>query len=52
MNPLSDSLRSLQAIGINHVALNLRFNQANVELTLQRLADHILTGFCSADINE
>ena len=51
-NPLRDYLRSLEAIGINHVALNLRFNQADVELTLQRLAEHILPGFSSADINE
>ena len=38
-------LQSLQAIGINHVALNLRFNQADIETTLRRLADEILPGF-------
>ena len=35
-------LKSLEAIGVNHVAINLRFNQANIETTLQRLADEIM----------
>lgn len=39
---LRDHLKSLEAIGINHVALNLRFNQADIETTLQRLANEIL----------
>ncbi|MCH9648795.1 MAG: LLM class oxidoreductase [Deltaproteobacteria bacterium] len=38
-------LKSLQEIGVNHVALNLRFNQANIETTLQRLAGEILPDF-------
>ena len=38
-------LKSLEAIGINHVALNLRFNNANIETTLQCLADEILPDF-------
>lgn len=38
-------LKSLEAIGINHVALNLRFNQADIETTLRRLADEILPEF-------
>ncbi len=45
INPLRAHLRSLQEIGINHVALNLRFNQANIETTLQRLADELLPDF-------
>jgi hypothetical protein len=32
----------LQNIGVNHVALNQRFNQTDIETTLQRLADEIL----------
>ncbi|MEM6466540.1 MAG: LLM class flavin-dependent oxidoreductase, partial [Pseudomonadota bacterium] len=32
-------------LGINHVALNLRFNHADVEDTMQRLADHLLPDF-------
>jgi hypothetical protein len=38
-------LKSLQAIGVNHVALNLRFNQAEIETTLKRLADYVLPDF-------
>ena len=38
-------LQSRQDIGVNHVALNLRFNQADVETTLKRLADNILPDF-------
>lgn len=45
VNQLSSYLKSLQAIGINHVALNLRFNQADIETTLKRLANEILPEF-------
>lgn len=45
VSSLLDYLRSLEAAGINHVALNLRFNQADIETTLQRLADHVLPDF-------
>lgn len=45
VNYLRDYLNSLQAIGINHVALNLRFNQANIETTLKTLADELLAEF-------
>lgn len=38
-------LKLLEEIGINHVALNLRFNQADIETTLTRLADEILPNF-------
>ena len=38
-------LKSLEEIGVNHVALNLRFNQADMEITLKRLADDILPDF-------
>lgn len=38
-------LTELQSLGINHVALNLRFNGADIEETLQRLADDILPEF-------
>ncbi|MCU7830370.1 MAG: LLM class oxidoreductase [Candidatus Thiodiazotropha sp. (ex Myrtea sp. 'scaly one' KF741663)] len=44
-NHLRAHLKSLEEIGINHVALNLRFNQADVETTLTRLADEILPDF-------
>ena len=45
VNPLRAHLKSLEEIGINHVALNLRFNQADIETTLTRLADEILPDF-------
>ena len=38
-------LRELQSLGVNHVALNLRFNQVNVETTMNRLADDLLPNF-------
>lgn len=38
-------LSEIRASGINHVALNLRFNTENIELTMQRLADEILPEF-------
>ena len=47
VNHLRDYLKSLEQIGINHVALNLRFNQADIETTLQRLADDILPDFAN-----
>lgn len=42
---LRNHLKSLEEIGINHVALNLRFNQTDIETTLKRLADDILPDF-------
>ena len=44
-HPLREHLKSLEEIGVNHVALNLRFNQADIETTLKRLADDILPDF-------
>lgn len=40
---LNDYLKKLEDIGVNHVALNLRFNQANIEKTLESLASSILS---------
>ncbi|MCV6610807.1 MAG: LLM class oxidoreductase [Amphritea sp.] len=45
INSLRKYLQTLQEIGINHVALNLRFNEADTETTLRRLADQILPDF-------
>lgn len=45
VNLLRAYLKSLEEIGMNHVALNLRFNQADIETTLKRLADEILPDF-------
>ena len=51
-NHLRAYLRSLEEIGVNHVALNLRFNQADTEETMQRLADNILPDFPGPDFAE
>ena len=51
-NHLRAYLKSLEEIGVNHVALNLRFNQAATEETLKRLADDILPDFSWACIAE
>ena len=40
-------LRARKEIGVNHVAINLRFNQADVESTMKRLADEVLPEFNS-----
>ena len=44
-NPLRAYLKSLEQIGINHVALNLRFNQVDIETILKRLANDVLPDF-------
>ncbi|MES9956326.1 MAG: LLM class oxidoreductase [Sedimenticola sp.] len=44
-NHLRAHLKSLEEIGINHVALNLRFNREDIETTMKRLADEILPDF-------
>ncbi len=45
INFLRQYLGDLQSLGVNHVALNLRFNQAHVETTMKRLADDLLPDF-------
>lgn len=45
VNSLRAYLKSLEQIGMNHVALNLRFNHADIETTLKRLAEDILPEF-------
>ncbi len=42
---LRSHLQTLESIGVNHVALNLRFNRADMQPTLQRLADELLPDF-------
>ena len=45
-------LTEMHSAGINHVALNLRFNQADIEDTLARLADGLLPDFHHAPNGE
>ncbi|SMX31385.1 LLM class oxidoreductase [Actibacterium lipolyticum] len=46
---LRQYLNEVQHLGINHVALNLRFNSANIEDTMQRLADALLPEFSNTE---
>ena len=45
MKQLSTCLESLEAIGINRMAPNLRFNQAETKATLRRPAGDLLPNF-------
>ncbi|WP_171098066.1 LLM class oxidoreductase [Ruegeria sp. HKCCD7255] len=42
---LRSYLREIETLGVNHVALNLRFNQAPIDTTLEHLAHSVLPGF-------
>ncbi|MEM7289474.1 MAG: LLM class flavin-dependent oxidoreductase, partial [Pseudomonadota bacterium] len=42
---LRSYLQEIESLGVNHVALNLRFNQADINTTLKRLADELLPAF-------
>ena len=46
INQLRKYLQTRQEIGINHVALNLRFNQTDTVETMKRIAAEILPDFC------
>ncbi|MEM9386604.1 MAG: TIGR03571 family LLM class oxidoreductase [Pseudomonadota bacterium] len=45
IDALRSYLEARQAIGVNHVALNLRFNRLDPRLTLERLAEALLPDF-------
>lgn len=45
INHLRAYLKTREQIGVNHIALNLRFNQADIDITLKRLASDILPSF-------
>ena len=45
VNHLVEYFHHLKNIGVNHVALNLRFNSAAIKLTLERLAEKVLPHF-------
>ena len=42
---LIEYLNGIKSIGVNHVALNLRFNSANIEQTLEALAEKVMPHF-------
>lgn len=45
-------LSELQSLGVNHVALNVRFNQADIETTMELLAAELLPHFPTQGIEE
>jgi luciferase-type oxidoreductase len=45
LNFLRQYLKSREQIGVNHVALNLRFNGADTEQTLEKIANEIIPEF-------
>ncbi|MBO6632245.1 MAG: LLM class flavin-dependent oxidoreductase, partial [Psychroserpens sp.] len=44
---LRDYFQNLQEIGVNHVALNLRFNNRPIEETLMKISEEVLPEFHS-----
>jgi len=46
-NYLIEYLKNIQKIGVNHVAINLRFNARGIEMTLEELAVKVLPHFHS-----
>ncbi|MCZ4351746.1 LLM class oxidoreductase [Roseovarius aestuarii] len=45
LRPLARYLQHLEHIGVNHIALNLRFSTSPIDATLDRLAEHVLPIF-------
>lgn len=48
-NQLLNYLKSREGVGVNHIALNLRFNKPNVEETLREIALSVLPSFNKQD---
>lgn len=51
-NYLADYFHQLQEIGVNHVAINLRFNPHPMTQTLERISEKVLTQFHSATLEQ
>ncbi len=51
-NYLIEYFNSIQNIGVNHVAINLRFNYRNIEKTLEELAVKVLPDFHNETIEK
>lgn len=47
INYLNEYFQQLQEIGVNHVALNLRFNTIDIEETLHRISEEVIPHFHS-----
>ena len=50
INHLTDYLDKLRSIGVNHLALNLRFNSMNMDATLEQIARNVLPEFQSKKV--
>ncbi|ULC58202.1 LLM class oxidoreductase [Flaviramulus sp. BrNp1-15] len=49
INHLNNYLDTLRSIGVNHLALNLRFNTMHIDHTLEQIAKHVLPEFHSTE---
>jgi len=45
VNESNEYLKTLQSVGVNHVALNLRFNRMDTEATMRVIAESVLPSF-------
>ncbi len=45
INYLLDYFHQLKRIGVNHIAINLRFNMDNIQKTMETLAQKVLVHF-------
>ncbi|MEM6807012.1 MAG: LLM class oxidoreductase [Bacteroidota bacterium] len=52
LNYLIEYLKHLEHIGVNHVMLNLRFNQRDIETSLEELAEKVLPHFTHSQKKE
>jgi luciferase-type oxidoreductase len=52
VNALIEYLQHAKSIGVNHIALNLRFNQQDMEETLHKLAEEVLPHFHTLNSEE
>ena len=52
VNYLTDYLHRIEDIGVNHVALNLRFNSMDMDRTLEHLAKKVLPHFHKSPIRQ
>ncbi|MEL6441681.1 MAG: LLM class oxidoreductase [Cyanobacteria bacterium J06621_8] len=52
VNHLTDYLHRIEDIGVNHVALNLRFNSRDMNRTLEHLAEKVLPHFHKSPLQQ
>ena len=52
VNHLTDYLHRIEDIGVNHIALNLRFNSRDMDRTLEHLAEKVLPHFHKSPLQQ